>query len=276
VPPPTVFLFLLLAALLAGFIDGAVGGGGLISVPALFLCLPGHPTTTLLGTNKLVAVTGTTVAAAQFVRGRVVPLRETLGPALGAGAGAVLGAAAAYSFEGGFEAAMRPAMLAVMTGMLAFTLLRPKMGMGGAPAAEGRGAFGAGGFPPPAGHRAGTARPMAAAAVSAAMGFYDGFFGPGTGALLIFLFVALLGMDFLRASAMSKAANWASNVASLALFASRGSWLPMLALGMAAANGVGGYLGARAAMAKGSRWIRTLFAIVVSCLILRLAWDMVR
>jgi uncharacterized membrane protein YfcA len=105
------------------------------------------------------------------------------------------------------------------------------------------------------------------------MGFYDGFFGPGTGALLIFLFVALLGLDFLRASALSKAANWASNVASLALFASRGSWLPLVAIGMAAANGVGGYLGARTALAKGSRWIRALFAAVVSCLILRLAWD---
>jgi uncharacterized membrane protein YfcA len=256
-PPPTVFLFLLLAALLAGFIDGAVGGGGLVSVPALFLCLPGHPTTTLLGTNKLVAVTGTTVAAAQFVRGRVVPLRETLAPMLGAGAGAALGATAAYSFEGSFEAAMRPLMLAVMAAMLAFTLLRPGMGTQGGPGAA-----------------AGGPRPLAAAGVSAAMGFYDGFFGPGTGALLIFLFVALLGLDFLRASAMSKAANWASNVASLALFASRGSWLPLVAAGMAAANGVGGYLGARAALARGSRWIRALFAVVVSCLMLRLAWDM--
>ena len=256
-PSPTVFLFLLLAAGLAGFIDGVVGGGGLISVPALFMCLPGYPTTTLLGTNKLVAVTGTTFAAAQFVRSRVVPFREMMAPMLGAGTGAVFGAWAAYSFEGSFEAAMRPTMLAVMVGMLVFTLLRPGMGT-----SAGDEPFGG-------------VRPLPALGLSAAVGFYDGFFGPGTGTLLIFCFVTLLGLNFLRAAALSKATNWASNVASLAFFASRGSWLPLVALGMAAANGVGGYLGARAALAKGSRWIRALFALVVSCLILKLAWDII-
>ncbi len=102
------------------------------------------------------------------------------------------------------------------------------------------------------------------------MGVYDGFFGPGMGTLLIFLFVTILGFDFLRASALAKSVNWASNVAALALFVSRGSWLPWVALCMAAANGAGGHLGARTALAKGNRWLRLLFIVVVSLLILRL------
>jgi uncharacterized membrane protein YfcA len=256
-PTPTVFLFLLLAAGLAGFIDGAVGGGGMISLPALMLGMPEQATTTLLGTNKLVAVTGTTFAAAQFVRSRVVLLREMLPPMLGAGAGALLGARAAYAFEGRFEAYMRPTMLSLCFSMLLFTLLKRKYGQSHAPR------YGA----------LGTA--LVGGAISLAIGFYDGLFGPGTGAVMVFLFVMLLGFDFLRASALSKTANWASNVASLVFFLSRGSWLPLLAIGMAAANGLGGHYGARMAIAKGSGWLRALFAVVVAGLILRLAWSMI-
>jgi len=255
-PDPLIFLFLLLAACLAGFIDGAVGGGGLISIPALFLGLSSHPTTTILGTNKVVACTGTTFAAAQFVRSRVVPFREMVFPMLAAGIGAALGAKTAYFFEGRFEAHLRPVMLAMMIAMLLFTLLKPDLGAIHAPKHSKK------------------KQALLATLLSLAIGFYDGFFGPGTGTLLIFFFVALLGFDFLRASALSKTVNWASNMASLALFVFKGSWLPLVAVSMAAANGIGGYLGAKTALAKGSRWVRALFTIVVAGLILRLAWQM--
>jgi uncharacterized membrane protein YfcA len=88
--------------------------------------------------------------------------------------------------------------------------------------------------------------------------------------------VAILGFDFLRASALSKSVNWASNFASLSLFVWRGSWIPGAALAMAAANGVGGFLGARTALHKGSAWVRTIFIGVVSALILRLGWQMLQ
>jgi uncharacterized membrane protein YfcA len=252
---PAVFIFLLAAAGLAGFIDGAVGGGGLISVPALFLGLPSHPATTILGTNKLVASTGTTFAAAQFVRSGIVPWREMICPMFGAGIGAVLGARTAYFFEGRFEVHMRPVMLVLMIGMLLFTLLKPNIGASHQPRFSIK------------------KRVLIATVVSFAIGFYDGFFGPGTGTLLIFFFVVFLGFDFLRSSALSKTVNWASNIASLAFFLFRGSWLPVIAVSMAVANGVGGYLGARMALAKGSRWVRALFAMVVAALIARLAWQ---
>jgi uncharacterized membrane protein YfcA len=222
----------------------------------MFLGLSTQPTTTILGTNKLVACTGTTFAAAQFVRSGVVPFREMVFPMLAAGTGAVFGAGTAFFLEGRYEVYFRPMMLALMAGMLLFTLLKPDIGTDYAPRYSVKN------------------QTMLATMISFAIGFYDGFFGPGTGTLLIFSFVVLLGFDFLRASALSKTVNWASNIASLAFFLSRGSWLPVIGISMAAANGVGGYLGAKTALAKGSRWIRILFTLVVAGLILRLAWQM--
>jgi hypothetical protein len=85
--------------------------------------------------------------------------------------------------------------------------------------------------------------------------------------------VAVLGFDFLRASALAKSVNWASNLASMGLFLWQGSWIPSVALSMAVANGAGGYLGARVALSKGSHWVRAMFIGVVGTLILRLGWQ---
>jgi uncharacterized membrane protein YfcA len=248
-PAFPVLVFLVLAATLAGFVDAVVGGGGLITIPALLIGLPGHSWPVISGTNKVVACTGTTVAASHFVRSKVLPWREMVGPVLAAMAGASLGVAMAYFLSGRFEAYLRPAMVIVMLAMLAWTLYKPDAGKLHAPK------FGL------------------SLVISFILGFYDGLFGPGTGSILIFLFVAVLGFDFLRASALAKSVNWASNIASLVLFLSQGSWIPVVALTMAAGNGVGGYLGARTALSKGSAWVRTVFICVVSALILRLGWQ---
>lgn len=254
---PAVLAVLVLAALLAGFVDAIVGGGGLITIPALMLGLPaGTPVTVILGTNKVVACTGTTFAAGQFLRARILHARELVAPVLAAMAGASLGVALAYLAQGKGDAWFRPLMLALMVAMLAFTLLRPDLGRLHAPRH-------------PLGHQR-----LLAAGIAFAIGCYDGFFGPGTGSILIFLFVTVLGFDFLRASALAKSVNWASNIASLVLFVARGSWLPVLALAMAAGNGVGGYLGARTALQKGSGLVRWVFIVVVSAMILRLGWQM--
>jgi hypothetical protein len=207
------------------------------------------------GTNKVVACTGTTVAAGHFVRSKVLPWREMVGPVLSAMAGAALGVAMAYFLSGWFEQYLRPAMVIVMLAMLAWTLYKPDAGKLHAPK------FGL------------SHQRQLALVISFALGFYDGLFGPGTGSILIFLFVAVLGFDFLRASALAKSVNWASNVASLVLFLSQGSWVPVVALTMAAGNGLGGYLGARTALNKGSAWVRIVFIGVVSALILRLGWQ---
>jgi uncharacterized protein len=252
-PTPLVLLFLVAAAFVAGFVDAVVGGGGLITIPALLLGLPaGTAITTVLGTNKFVGCTGTSVAASQFLRARVLHGRELVGPILAGLAGGGSGAMLAYVVERRFEPYFRPIMLAVLVAILAFTLLRPDLGRLHAPRFGLR-------------HQR-----VLAIAISATLGFYDGLFGPGTGSLLIFLFVAVLGFDFLRASALAKAVNWASNVSSLALFVARGSWIPIVALCMAVGSGLGGLLGARTALSRGSGWVRVIFIIVVIALIVRL------
>jgi uncharacterized membrane protein YfcA len=251
-PSLPVLALLALAAGLAGFIDAAVGGGGLIQLPALLLGVPGAPVTSLLGTNKVASCAGTTFAATQYLRSRVLPWKEVVGPVLAAMAGSSCGAGLAYLVERRLEAYFRPAIVLLMLAMLVFTLLKPDLGRRHAP-------------------RFGLRHQRSLAVlIAGVMGVYDGFFGPGMGTLLIFLFVTILGFDFLRASALAKSVNWASNVAALSLFVSRGSWLPWVALSMAAANGLGGHLGARTALAKGNRWLRILFIVVVSLLILRL------
>ena len=246
----------MLAALLAGFIDAIVGGGGLITVPALMLALPtGTPLPTLLGTNKVVACTGTTMAAGEFLRSGTLSWREMVGPVVASAFGASGGVWLTYRVHGDF---LRPVMLGLLVAMLAFTLLKPDLGHIHAPR------FGLS-------HQRGLANFLAIV-----LGFYDGFFGPGTGSLLIFLFVAVLGFDFLRASALAKSVNWASNLTAMGLFLWQGSWIPSIALSMAAANGVGGYFGARVALSKGSRWVRGVFIGVVGALIFRLGWQVLR
>ncbi len=252
-PSLPIMAFLVVASFLAAFLDAIVGGGGLITVPALLLGLPaGVPLPTLLGTNKVAAVTGTTVAAGKFLRAGAIAPREMVGPVLASAAGASLGVWLTYHVHADF---LRPLMLVLLVAMLAFTLFKPEMGKLHAPR------FGLS-------HQRGLA-----AGIAFSLGFYDGFFGPGTGSLLIFLFVVILGFDFLRASALAKSVNAASNITSVVLFVSQGSWLPSVALAMAAANGVGGFLGAQVALKKGSTWVRGVFIVVVSALIVRLAWQ---
>ena len=243
----------MLAALLAGFVDAIVGGGGLITVPALMIALPaGTPLPTLLGTNKVVAVTGASMAAGKFLWSGTLSWREMIGPVLASAFGACGGVWLTYRVHGGF---LRPIMIVLLVAMLAFTLLKPDLGHLHSPR------FGLG-------HQRGLA-----VLIALTLGFYDGFFGPGVGSMLIFLFVAVLGFDFLRASALAKSVNWASNLTAMGLFVWQGSWIPSVALGMAVANGVGGYLGAHVALTKGSRWVRGVFIGVVAALILRLGWQ---
>lgn len=109
--------------------------------------------------------------------------------------------------------------------------------------------------------------------IGGAIGFYDGFFGPGTGSFFVFLFVRLLGYDFLHASAAAKRLNTATNAAALALFAWTGHVWWHVAAVLAVANVAGSLLGTRLALAKGAGFVRGVFIVVVSTLILKTAWD---
>jgi len=112
-----------------------------------------------------------------------------------------------------------------------------------------------------------------ALAMGAAIGFYDGFFGPGTGSFLIFLFIRFFGLDFLRASAASKVVNLATNLAALSFFVPSGKVLLAAAVPMAAANMAGAFTGTRMALRGGTPLIRQLFLVLVIVLIARMGWD---
>ncbi len=246
-------LFILtLASLLAGFVDSIVGGGGLIMVPALFAVFPTTQPATLFGLNKGASVWGTAVATVQYTRR--VNLRWTaLLPAAGAGfAGSLAGAWLVTLVDGSF---LRKGLPFVLLGVLAYTLVKKDLGRTHAPRFSG------------------SAETLAACGIGLVLGFYDGFFGPGTGSFFVFLFVRWLGYDFLNASASAKLLNTATNLAALALFAYTGHVWWHFALTMAIANVVGSLLGTRLALKHGSGFVRVVFIVVVSALIFKTGFD---
>ena len=253
----SVFVLPLLCffAFLAGLVDGMVGGGGLIQLPALLLLLPQVPVPTVLGTGKVASLAGTAASLHRYLSGAgAVPMRwRTVGvAAVVAGCFALLGARAVSGLD---KDLVRPLVLALLVLMAAYTFWRKDFGSLHAPRLHGRREL------------------LTGVALGAALGFYDGFFGPGTGSLLLFAFVGLFGYDFLSASASAKVVNVATNIAGLAYFISTGQVLYHIAVPMAACNMLGSALGARLALRHGTGFVRVLFLVVVSGFILKLGWD---
>ncbi|MEU9985156.1 TSUP family transporter [Streptomyces sp. NPDC050856] len=249
----TVLVLLCLAAFAAGWIDAVVGGGGLLLLPALLLGLPQAPAAYVLGTNKAVAIVGTTGAAVTYARRAPVDVRTAVRIGLTALAGSMGGAffAAGISSE-----LLRPVTMVVLLGVAAFVILRPSFGTG-----EG-------------GRPVTRARALAAIVlVGGGIGFYDGLFGPGTGTFLVLALTAVLHLDLVTASATAKIVNVCTNAGALAMFAHQGTVLWQLAALMAVFNLTGGMLGARTALRKGSEFVRGVLLVVVFSLVAKLAFD---
>ena len=245
-------LIVSLASLLAGFVDAIVGGGGLILVPALFAVFPTTPAATLFGVNKGASIWGTAVATVQYAR-RVEMRWAALLPAAAVGFfSSLAGAWLVTVVSSGF---LRKALPLVLLAVLVYTLIKKNLGQHHTPRYSGR------------------TETAAACCIGLVLGFYDGFFGPGAGSFLVFLFVRWLGYDFLSASASAKLLNTASNLAALALFAYKGHVWWHFALAMAAANVVGSLLGTRLALKHGTGFVRLVFIGVVSALILKTGYD---
>jgi uncharacterized protein len=242
------------AALLAGWIDAVVGGGGLVQLPALLVLLPGATPAQVLATNKLSSVFGTSVAAWTY-HGRVRPdLRTALPMAGTALLGSAAGAACASLLP---ESAFRPLVLVLLVLVGVYTLRRPALGEEQALRFTG------------------SRHHTAAMGAAAGIGFYDGIFGPGTGSFLVFALVALLGYSFVQASAKARIVNLATNLGALAVFVPQGAPLYGLGLCMAACNVLGGRLGAVTAISRGSRFVRVVFLVVVGALVVRLSLDVI-
>jgi uncharacterized membrane protein YfcA len=170
-------------------------------------------------------------------------------------------AALAGSFSGAWTVTkvpadgLRLALPFILLLVLIYTLVRKDMGRDHAPRLSR------------------SAEVWVASAIGLVLGFYDGFFGPGTGSFFVFLFVRLLGFDFLHASASAKILNTATNFAALMLFASKGHVWWQIAAAMAVANVLGSVLGTRMALKHGAGFVRVAFIVVVSALILKTAYD---
>lgn len=243
-----------LAALFAGWVDAVVGGGGLIQIPALLLGFPQAAPAQILATNKLGSICGTSVSAVTYYR-RVKPDPRTVIPlAMVAFCGSLIGALLASHIS---RAAFNPIILVVLIGVGAYTLLRPDIGRVTVLRFSG--------------HR----HVLAATAVGFLVGMYDGALGPGTGSFFVFALVGLLGYAFVRASAKAKIANFATNLAALVIFIPAGAVMWKVGLLMGLGNLMGGYVGARTAVAKGAGFVRGVFVIVVGAFIVKIGLDVI-
>lgn len=240
------------AAFFAGLVDAVVGGGGLIQIPALLSQYPQTAIPTLFGTNKLASIAGTASALWRYARKISIPWAIVLPATLAALLGAWLGAAVTAWLP---REAMRPLVLALLVAVAVYTFWRKDFGH-----VETRALV--------------AADRWRAALLGLAIGFYDGLFGPGTGSFLIFGFVRLFGMDFIRASASAKVINAATNLSAIAFFASHVPLLWGIALLMAACNLAGAQVGTALALRRGTGFVRQAFLLVVALLIAKLGWDM--
>ncbi|MEV6202335.1 TSUP family transporter [Streptomyces sp. NPDC051771] len=252
----TTIVLLCLAALVAGWIDAVVGGGGLLLMPALLIGLPNATYPYVTGTNKAVSIVGTTGAAITYARKTRVPVRTAVRVGLAALAGSSAGALFTTAVD---EAVLRPLIIVVLVAVAAFVILKPSFGA--RPAGEDRA--------PLTRARLVTAIVL----VGGGIGFYDGLFGPGTGTFLVLALTAVLHLDLVTASATAKIVNVCTNGGALAMFAYQGTVYWQLAALMAAFNLAGGMAGARMALSKGSGFVRAVLLVVVLSMAAKLGWD---
>ncbi len=250
---PETTILLLGFAFLAGLVDAVVGGGGLVQIPALFGFAPPSTAAMVFGTNKLSSIAGTSFAALRFARSVPVQWGTALPAAISAFLFSFLGARTVSAIPAEI---IRPLVLVLLVAMVVFTVARKDFGAIHAP------------------RHAGTAERVYALLLGSGIGFYDGFFGPGTGTFLVFLFVRFFGFNFLGASAASKVVNVATNGAALLYFGFTGNVMYAIGLPMAACNIFGAMAGVRLAIRGGSEFVRGIFLLVVGALILKFAYDL--
>lgn len=247
----TTILLIVVAGFAAGWVDAVVGGGGLLQLPAL-LMVPGITPVQALATNKMGSIFGTTTSAITYFRRARPDLKTAVPMALIALLGSFGGAILAASLP---ASVFKPIIVAALIAVAIFTAFRPTVGTLTRLRHSGHRHYGT------------------AAAIGLVIGFYDGLIGPGTGSFLIIAMVTLLGYSFLGASAKAKIVNMATNLGALIFFLPNGSLLWGIGLVLGGANMVGGYVGSRMAITRGSTFIRVVFLLVVGALIVKLGYD---
>jgi uncharacterized protein len=251
----SLWLLTALIGFAAGLIDSIVGGGGLVATPAMLNLHPGLHVLQIIGTNRTSSIFGTGVAAWNYLRRIHVERRVLLPACISALTASALGVQLAKRIDGDI---LKWTVLAVCIVLAVYTVFRKDLGL----REERR-------FPPK--HEM-----MVSVAIGSATGFYNGLIGPGTGTLMVFAFVSVLGLDFLKSSAVSKATNVSADLSSWTVLAFGGYIVWVLALPLVLGNMLGSYIGSHLAIRRGQGFVRAVFLVIVMALIARQAWQLLR
>jgi uncharacterized membrane protein YfcA len=247
-PDVITLLLLIIAAFLAGLIDAIAGGGGLITVPALMAI--GLPPQIALGTNKLQASFGSGSAMLHFVRSKTVKLSDCIYGILWTAVGAGAGVLAIQRLDPTILRHLVPWLLIIIA---VYTLITPKLGSDDIRARLSARVF----YP----------------LLGLSIGFYDGFFGPGTGSFWAMGFVLLLGYSLVKATAYTKVMNFTSNFVSLGIFLMAGQVHLLEGLLMGVAQFIGARIGAKLVIRKGANFIRPVFILIVLAITAKLLYQ---
>ncbi len=243
---------LIILSFIAGFIDAVVGGGGLIQAPALLIALPQMALPTIFGTNKIAALSGTSIAAVQYAKQIKFNYKLLLAIGFCAGTFSFLGAKAVSYIN---VHTLKPVILIVLIAIAIYTFLKKDLGALQTKTLSLQKQIIYGGC------------------IGGVVGFYDGFLGPGTGSFFVLGFVVILGFEFIQASAYAKIVNCITNLSALIVFIKQGNFLLDLAIIMAICNIAGNVLGTKIALKKGNSFVRIIFLVIVSLMICRYGYD---
>ncbi|MCW9039501.1 MAG: TSUP family transporter [Rhodospirillales bacterium] len=235
--PFDILAILFVIGLIAGFVDSIAGGGGLLAIPALLWA--GLPPVQALATTKFQGSFGTLSATVHFLRKGHVSLRDMIPAIIFTAIGAIAGTIAVQMIDATILQGVIPVLLVIVAGYFLFS---PRVGDVDAHRRMGIGAF--------------------SLVFGLTLGFYDGFFGPGTGSFWAIAYVALLGFNMIKATAHTKIVNFTSNVTSLLVFGLAGHIVWSAGLVMAVGQIIGAQIGSRTVIAWGGRVVRPLLVVV--------------
>lgn len=248
-----ITLFLLaLSAFTAGFIDAVVGGGGLIQTPFLLITFPKMSLPILFGTNKIAALAGTSIAAFNYAKKITFNYKLLFVIALSCFISSFLGAKLVNQIDTNL---LKPIVLVILIVIAVYTFFKKNLGS----------------------HETKeltlNKQMLYGSCIGLVVGFYDGFFGPGTGSFFVLGFVIILGFEFVKASAYAKIVNCITNISALTVFIKQGHYILHLAILLAVFNIIGSFIGSHMALKKGNGFVRVIFLVIVSVMILKYGYD---
>lgn len=247
-----VLIIIAIASLFAGFIDAIVGGGGLIQFPAFMILFPNSTIPTAFGTNKIAGLSGTSIAAVQYAKRVRFNWKLLLITAISSFVFSFIGAKLVSKIDVNI---LKPFIFFMLIAIAIYTFKKKDFGsIQSKNLTENK-------------------KYLFGLLLGVIIGFYDGFLGPGTGSFLVLGFVALLGFEFLEASAYAKVINCVTNISALYVFISQGNYIIEIAIIMAVSNIIGSVIGSRMAILKGNYFVRKIFLFVVCIMILRYGYD---